>query len=290
MRRTAEDDTAVAAMLERVAVLLSAGISPLRVWEHLAAVGDDSAVLVLAEVRRGRTIADAIAGQGARWVDAAVAWRVATTVGAPLGESLRAIARALHDIQRTRDDIRAALAEPTATARLIAWLPLVAVALSIALGFDMWAVVTSALGLIAMSLGAALMLLSRWWTKRLVAAAAPEAEVAGFHADLTAVALGGGVSIARALAVVADSGGGGMTSASRAVLELSRRTGAPAIDLLRGGAALARQQSRTEGRLRAAALSTRLLLPMGVCTLPAFLLLGVVPMLLSVLAPTGPLL
>ncbi len=40
------------------------------------------------------------------------------------------------------------------------------------------------------------------------------------------------------------------------------------------------------GRLRAAKLSTRLLIPLGVCTLPAFLLLGVAPMLLSVLAST----
>jgi len=31
-------------------------------------------------------------------------------------------------------------------------------------------------------------------------------------------------------------------------------------------------------------LSTRLLIPLGVCTLPAFLLLGVAPMLLSVMS------
>jgi tight adherence protein B len=41
-----------------------------------------------------------------------------------------------------------------------------------------------------------------------------------------------------------------------------------------------------QGRLRAAHLSTRLLLPLGVCTLPAFLLLGVAPLLLSVLGST----
>ena len=33
-----------------------------------------------------------------------------------------------------------------------------------------------------------------------------------------------------------------------------------------------------------ARLSSRLLLPLGVCTLPAFLLLGVAPMLLSVMS------
>jgi len=38
--------------------------------------------------------------------------------------------------------------------------------------------------------------------------------------------------------------------------------------------------------VRAAALGSRLLLPLGVCVLPAFLALGVAPMLLSVLGST----
>lgn len=74
--------------------------------------------------------------------------------------------------------------------------------------------------------------------------------------------------------------------ATRDVLDLSRSAGAPAVELLRADAAARRQSARTEGRLRAATLSGRLLLPLGVCTLPAFLLLGVAPMLLSVLTTT----
>ena len=58
----------------------------------------------------------------------------------------------------------------------------------------------------------------------------------------------------------------------------------PAVELLRASAALARHRARVDGRLRAARLSSRLLLPLGVCTLPAFLLLGVAPMLLSVMS------
>ena len=67
------------------------------------------------------------------------------------------------------------------------------------------------------------------------------------------------------------------------MLALSRAAGVPAIELLRASAAHTRHRARVDGRLRAARLSTRLLLPLGVCTLPAFLLLGVAPMLLSVL-------
>jgi tight adherence protein B len=61
------------------------------------------------------------------------------------------------------------------------------------------------------------------------------------------------------------------------MLRLSRRAGARAVELLRADAAEQRRRARTDGRLRAARLSSRLLLPMGVCTLPAFLLLGVAP-------------
>jgi tight adherence protein B len=67
------------------------------------------------------------------------------------------------------------------------------------------------------------------------------------------------------------------------VLDLSRSAGVPAVELLRASSTLARHRARVDGRLRAARLSTRLLLPLGVCTLPAFLLLGVAPMLLSVM-------
>ena len=67
-------------------------------------------------------------------------------------------------------------------------------------------------------------------------------------------------------------------------LDAPSPAGAPAVELLRGAAALDRHRSRTEGRLRAARLSSWLLLPLGVCTLPAFLTLGVAPMLLSVVS------
>ncbi len=137
----------------------------------------------------------------------------------------------------------------------------------------------------------------------------------GLRAELVAVALTGGVSIDRALAVVdeaeeavraldVEAGRADPRRAPRrrrsarsdAVVSTdddarptSRRRvfprhGGRLAELLRGAAALDRHRSRTEGRLRAARLSSRLLLPLGVCTLPAFLTLGVAPMLLSVVS------
>jgi tight adherence protein B len=108
----------------------------------------------------------------------------------------------------------------------------------------------------------------------------------GLHAELVAIALSGGVSIERARAL-ADPEVEAADEELDVLLELSRSAGVPAVELLRAGAALARHRARTDGRMRAAGLGAALLLPLGVCILPAFLLLGVAPMLMSVLGASA---
>lgn len=274
----------VAETVHRLAVLLEAGVVPDRAWEHLASTGDGDAGQVTTAAAAGAPIADTLQEIGGAWQHIAVAWRVAQSVGAPLAPSLRSIADALRDGEQSRDDVAVALAEPVATARLISWLPLVAVALGMLLGFDVLVTLTQPLGVACLVAGAALMLVARRWTSRLIAAAQPDPGIPGLQCDVVAIALSGGVSVDRALQVVADAGGGAAEPATDEILRLSRRAGAPAVDLLRATAGSARHRSRTDGRMRAARLGSRLLIPLGVCTLPAFLLLGVGPMLLSVLS------
>ena len=107
----------------------------------------------------------------------------------------------------------------------------------------------------------------------------------GMDADLTAIALSGGVSVSRARDLVRVTRGqdAEASAAIHDTLVLSEAAGVPAVELLRSAAALDRHRARVDGRLRAARLSTKLLLPLGVCTLPAFLCLGVAPMFLSIL-------
>jgi pilus assembly protein TadC len=64
-------------------------------------------------------------------------------------------------------------------------------------------------------------------------------------------------------------------------LLLSTRTGAPAASLLTSAAASARAARRWDAEAAAARLSALLVLPLGLCTLPAFLLLGVVPVVIT---------
>ncbi|PZU48714.1 MAG: pilus assembly protein TadB [Microbacterium sp.] len=275
--------------VQRLAVLLEAGIAPGRAWELLAEAGDPVAARV-AGAPPGAAVGDTLAAERGAWTDVAVAWRVAETVGAPLASSLRRFADALRDAQETRDDVAVALADPAATARLVGWLPLVAVALSAALGFDLVSALTQPIGIACIVGGILLMLAARRWSARLVASARPGERLAGVQAETVAIALSGGVSVDRALAVVAASGGGDVLAETRDTLALAQRAGAPAVELLRAEAAESRRRARTDGRLRAARLGARLLLPMGLCTLPAFLLIGVAPMLLSVMTGSIPVL
>lgn len=283
----ASADAAVA--VRTLAVLLQAGARPMTAWRHLASTGDPHAERVVARSNDGADLPAAIEAEGGTWVDLAAAWEVATIVGAPLAEVLRALAESLQDAASADDDVRIALAEPTGTARLLLWLPFAGLLLGFALGFDTIGVlVANPFGIACVISGVALVLLARWWTATLVRRAQPASGTPGMHAELVSVALAGGAPIARAVRLVDESSARLRDEGERtdAVLELSRSAGVPAGELLRASAAQQRHEARVQGRLRAAKLSSRLLLPLGVCTLPAFLLLGVAPLMLSVLTST----
>jgi tight adherence protein B len=275
-----------------LAVLLQAGVIPERAWRHLADTGDAVARGICDRHAAGEPLPAAIAaagsGAGGSWRDVAAAWHVATAVGAPLSPSLRGLASALRDAQEAGDEVRVALAEPAGTAKLIGWLPLLGVGLGLALGFDTLSVlVTNPVGIGCLGAGLFLIVVARRWTAALVSRARPGTAIPGLDGELLAIALSGGVSIARATTLLREATGAAPDAAIAPLLDLSQRAGVPAVELLRASAALARHRARVEGRLRAAKLATRLLLPLGVCTLPAFLLLGVGPMFLSVLSSTS---
>lgn len=282
------DATEAATCLQMLAVLLQAGAHPVEAWHHLAATGDPRAEAIAERLRKGDGVVEALEAEGGAWRDVAAAWEIAITVGAPLADVLRSVAETLRDAAAGADDVRIALAEPAGTARLLLWMPVAGLFLGLVLGFDtLGAVTRNPIGAVCLALGLALVLAARTWTRRLLARAVPPPGTPGLQAELVAVALSGGASVERARRLVSESSVE-MVDDERVpiVLDLSRSAGVPAVELLRAAAAHERHAARVRGRMRAARLSTRLLLPLGVCTLPAFLLLGVAPLLLSVLGST----
>jgi len=289
-RRARPAETDALDTILRLAVLLSAGLGAAAAWRHLSegagAVARDAADAAAA----GDDVAAVLRDAGEDWLDLAAVWAVAVAVGAPLADTLREVGTSLREARDVADDVRVALAEPLATARLLAGLPLVGVPLGAVLGFDTVGLLTTdPVGRACLGAGVALVVLARVWSRRMARRAHPPRGVPGMTAELFAVALSAGTSIERARALIAAQRRDGLLGddddlrRAEATLDLSVRAGIPAGELLRGDAWLARRGARTEGREAAARLSTRLLLPLGVCTLPAFLLLAVAPLMIGVL-------
>ncbi|MDJ0376243.1 type II secretion system F family protein [Cryobacterium sp. PH31-L1] len=345
----------VAAVTQRLAVLLSAGVSPVSAWGYLlpargvpigrrvvspraarmvsageaGAVASGTTPIVRAAARaatRGDSVADAIAGQARRlgcenssaggaaraaaagrgrrrayaatqaehaWLGLAAAWQVATQAGAPLAGCLRELAASLRELAQVQRDLEVALAAPRATARLVMVLPLIGVVFGSLMGFDsLHTLFATVPGWVCLSGGALLMLAAAGWNRALVRRAGPTDLTPGLRLELMAIAMSGGGSIDRSRALVQAAAerygiaAGDVGDPVDRVLDLSTRAGVPAAELLRSEAEQLRRDARSAGQRRAATLSVTLMLPLGLCVLPAFMLVGVVPLLLSVLSST----
>ncbi|MFM9876431.1 MAG: type II secretion system F family protein [Rhodoglobus sp.] len=286
----------VAAVTHRLAVLLAAGVAPVSAWHHVA-VDVSSPVPAAAARAEPRGIPDAIAAAAAgsnalaeqSWRGLAAAWAVAADAGAPLAPSLTSYAASLRSLADAQRDVRVALAGPRATARIVMVLPLIGVLFGLALGFDTLGVLfTTVPGWVCIIAGAGLMLAARAWTRRLLRNAEPSDATPGLDHDLAAIAVSGGGALDRAVTTVRQVGAtyGIQIGDLESSLALSRRAGVPAGDLLRGEAEELRRAARAHAQERAAALSVRLMLPLGLCVLPAFMALGVFPMLIAVVSST----
>jgi len=288
-RRTAPSAGDPIETVLRLAVLLSAGTAPDRAWRYLAESGDAMLAAAADAAERGADVSDVLVAAGDSWGDVAAVWTVALATGAPLAGTLRSVVGALRDAAEVRADVAVALAEPLATARLLAWLPIVGVPLGGLLGFDPIGILGGdAVGRVCLLAGLLLMVTAHVWTRRLSRRARPSPRVPGLDAELWAVALSAGASVDRAREVI--DGVDVVVLDGHPIdrtLDLATRAGVPAAELLRGDAWIARHRARTEGRTAAARLATRLLLPLGACTLPAFLLLAVAPALIGILRSTS---
>lgn len=300
-RSDAEDSLeSVAAVVHQLAVLLAAGVPPAPSWSYIADEGAPGVPLrVAASAADGVPIAEALLdalgglerGPADAWRGLAAAWRVATDSGAPLAPTLVDFAESLRSLAGVQRDVRTSLAGPIATSRVVVALPAVGVLFGAVLGFDTLGVlVSTGAGIACLVGGLVLVAAGALWTRALLRRARPSSMTPGLGLDLMAIALTGGTSAARARQIVDAATEGHDLRAEFAVAErvlsLSRRAGVPAAALLRAEAREHRARARSDGERAAASLGVTLMLPLGLCVLPAFMLLGVAPLILSVVGLT----
>jgi tight adherence protein B len=263
----------VARLAHSAAVLMGAGLSADRVWTYL-----------------GISVAEVQSNAGPAWHSLVAGWAVATTVGAPMALSMRRLAVALREGADVVRDIQTALVGPRSASKLILFLPVVALGLGALLGFNSLEILfLRPLGWTCVVLAAVLIYSGVRWSKKLTDRAIPVSWNPGLHAELTAMALGGGTSIVRARMIVDAQ----LSLASEdderdiaSVLALAEDAGVPAAELLRAEAERQRYEARARGQAAAGRLGVQLLLPLGLCVLPAFVLIAVIPLIVSVLSST----
>ncbi|GHH69375.1 type II secretion system F family protein [Promicromonospora soli] len=289
----------------QVVALLRAGSPPGAAWSRAVGVGVD-----LTGVPDVEALARVL---GVRHAEAVVAaTRLALDVGAPLGRVLEQVAGTLVAEAEARAERDAVLAGPRTTGRLLMWLPIAGGFLGWALGADLVATATDGgVGTAAVGAGVVLLVAGRVWSDRLVAAARgadPPGVDVQVVLELVAAAMRAGSGVPRALEATGTAVGGPdgevLTRAAHALVlgatwerswAYAPAALAPMVRALRGawldgaapGEALraageeVRHERSSTARTAAARLGVRLVLPLGACYLPAFVLVGLVPVLLA---------
>ena len=240
--------------------------------------------------------------------------RLSTALGAPLADILQTVAGGVAESGRAEASRRAALAGPRSTARLLACLPVVGLGLGMLVGADPASLLLDGgLGSAAGALGIGLMVVGHLVTRRLIRAATAEGEVVdeALVLDLAAAALSAGASVPgvlTALGAALEEEGAGVVGralllgapweeawqapedeqwrARRSRLESCLRPGwedgASPAALLAATAASLRAGRHARDEEAAERLAVRLVLPLGACHLPAFVILGIAPVVASV--------
>ena len=255
--------------------------------------------------------------------DLQLSLRMSESAGAPLATSLERAAEHAEERIDALLGRQSALAAPRATGRILSWLPLLGLGLGVLMGSDPVGVLTgSILGALTGLLGMGLAFAGRRWTAALVHRAEVESAAShgaeqtsnvppvdtALVLELLAAQLRAGLAPLAALGTLAEalnsrplhtvcqrlqmgSGWGSAWSGSAAgtfgelrdALAPAYTGGAPSMALLLSLADAHRLSERRAAERAAGKLSVALVVPLGLCSLPAFICLGIVPILISLL-------
>ncbi|MDE2387028.1 MAG: hypothetical protein KGL77_04970 [Actinomycetales bacterium] len=265
----------LAEVCSRYAALLDSGISArevdLQLVEPISQLDDEARARLERSVAYGRNL------------------------GIPLAELLRGMAHNANEFERRQRELRAAFAAPSSTAKIVTGLPLLSIAMAQLAGLNpIKALAFNPLAQISAGFGAVLLALGWFAMRRLIARATPTDSDPGQLLELFAQSLLAGLPARASLAATkneimsdhAEPDFGMRTQIAEAerLLEFSLRTGGALRQLVLASAELARSENFARQRMAIDRLSIRLMLPLGLVVLPAFVLVGVVPAAIGMFA------
>jgi len=273
-KRLRTDWDALARDCMELSAFVSAGIPPRVAWDVVCN-------------RDNHGLAASNAG-----IDFGIAWRTSCRLGAPVASTCALFAEAFADFARIQREVDSSIAGPRMAGRVMLTLPAVGVLLSATFGLNSFAfLLGSTLGSVCLMAGIALIACALWWSRRLIASVHTRDVPLCIDSLVLSSALRAGVGARTAMGALDDEcDAAGHVRYSRTADELSRQFsdwGIPLADLVEANARQARQRETSLVRARANELAERLLVPLGACVLPAFILLSVVPIVFQLIEQTG---
>ena len=299
LQKPSDQSLLVAGIAAKLAVFMGAGLSPARSWAELVDPDDQSSGSDLIRevnhhVAMGGQVVEVVAevtrSEETAWRVLAAVHTVAHESGAPLGDALWTLSQALGERYDAERAVRATILAPLYTQRLLMGLPVFGLFVAGALGVDALGFLTSsAVGWSSLLVATALMVAAWWWSRSMIRRALPGPGFLSPACDLLAIATSGGASPERARSRVYDAlSYHGLDDSDSGALEklpaLSRRVGIPLRALAVAEASWARARAKADASEQAAALSVKILIPLGLLVLPAFVLVAVVPVVFALLA------
>lgn len=220
--------------------------------------------------------------------------RVAMHSGAKVANEIDVVADLCYQRQRSIERIHVVHAGPKASARLVLWLPVMTLVLGQVSGLDL----LGALGarpivLLSIGLGALLLLLARLISSKLIRKALPTESYLGFYLMGVALEVAAGSNLNQAqksayeifVSVFAKPPAKAEEIAMAEITNLVELTGARVGDLLRAQALNLQQEIAVANELKIERLGVRLMLPLGLAVLPAFVCLAVIPLMATMFGP-----
>lgn len=193
-------------------------------------------------------------------------------LGAPLKTLLISLAQQQESLARAMAELSQALAMPKATRRLLLWLPVVTLALTIFTGISSFSSLINPLVLVSLLVGSLLLLLGNRISNKMLSGINYEFSISELQKFSIAIAAGMNVGqIANYFPQLLSA------EPVARLISLTRRTGAGLVALVESEIENTLQRQLAEKITALRALSVRLLIPLGTTTLPAFMLFTIPP-------------
>ena len=219
---------------------------------------------------------------------------LAMVSGSGVANELDVVAELCYQREQAEERIKVAYAGPKASSALVIWMPVITMGIAQLSGFDLIGEIRAkpVLG-ISILFGAALLFMAKALSGRFIKRAAPKENFLGYYLMGVALITGGGSSLNQAQDIAYSNYKNIFGSAPdkrdqllmAEISNLVETTGARVGDLLKANARNLQREVSTANELQIEKLSVKLMLPLGLAVLPAFICLAVIPLMATMFGP-----